>query len=155
MNRAVKFRGIDVNIGKWHYGYLVPHMNDSISKRSIKVYDTKVERAWGVEFEVILETIGEFSGLLDKNGVEIYEGDIVRYWNGTIHLDENGCIEYAGKRWSKTAEITKEVVFIDGCFCLKDDLPLNCYINEEALEVIGNIYDNPELLEVEKCQRLK
>lgn len=92
-------------------------------------------------FEVIPETVGQFTGCCDKNGVKIYEGDIVR-------CAEDYC--------------SYEVMFKDGCFCLRwycetfeRDIYIALYDNEEVerfeteqyLEVVGNIYETPELLE--------
>lgn len=75
----------------------------------------------------------QYTGLKDKNGKEIYEGDILR---GTASDDsreytKNGCVVF------KEHELRYE---LDEDFCL----PLNWY---ESLEVIGNIYENPELLQ--------
>ena len=85
-------------------------------------------------------TIGQFTGLYDKNGIEIYEGDIV-------HLFGYG--EYEGIDYNGL------VIFKDGGFCvidgLEDDYSFARYdFNKCGIEVtvIGNIYDNPELLEV-------
>ena len=83
------------------------------------------------EFELM-----QFTGLLDKNGKEIFEGDIIQ------HYDPNW--GYGGK-YDKINDgyIYSEISFEDGCFCLKDSVEL---YNYKEYEVIGNIYSNPELL---------
>lgn len=72
----------------------------------------------------------QYTGIKDKNGVEIYEGDIVKVqgWNKTE------------KEWCRNME----VVFHEGCFCLKHDEGLYAFFRD--IEIIGNIYENPELL---------
>ena len=87
------------------------------------------------------ETVGQFTGLLDKNGKEIWEGDIVETFTN-YHGKE-------GIRWSNSVIIWNEHVGsyqisyknIDGHF-VSDYFALNKYF----VEIIGNIYENPELL---------
>lgn len=72
-----------------------------------------------------MEIIMQFTGLLDKNGKEIYEGDITT---------------------SEISDEPKEVVFWEGCFCHKWEDGRGHIFNPKKLEIIGNIYENPELL---------
>ena len=72
------------------------------------------------------ETVGQFTGLLDKNSKRIYEGDIVRDNYGNI----------------------RAVKFFNGRYCPFIAYPEYKCWNEDECEIIGNIHDNPELLEV-------
>lgn len=85
----------------------------------------------GTKFPVYTDTIGQCTGITDKNATYIYEGDIVRHSN---HLYE---VKYADGWWGfqfVSLDGKEHVTFsINGTSCL-------------ALEVVGNIYDNPELL---------
>ena len=143
--REIKFRGKSVDDGKWYYG--LPYFSKDRMKSQIR-YDIS-ER--GCTFvDVIPKTISEFTGLKDKNGVEIYEDDVVevkyKEWR-----EEYQC--YAEYQW----EEIEQIVFNDSAFMLKaeiDDIlfyrPLMKNfqgIELIGLEVIGNIYESKELLD--------
>ena len=121
MNREIEFRGKRLDNGEWICGDL---MHDNHGGCYIYPLDSLVLFA---ENKVANDTVGQFTGLKDKNGKEIYEDDVVRY-NDTFDSDY---VKYDEKQ---------KVEFIDGCF-----YP----ISEEwcqDIKVIGNIHDNPELL---------
>lgn len=117
--REIKFRGKSPS-GKWVYGYAAKFAHDSVP---VILEDTED----GIEpRKIIPETAGQFTGLHDKNGKEIYEGDIVRY-------DMGGECEVS--------------YCISGGFAGFDLSP--AFHNGHQLTdvvVIGNIHDNPELL---------
>ncbi len=128
MNREILFRGKLVANGEWAYGNLVVK---SVGTAIITPDDTPIGK-YGV---VDTSTVGQFTGLKDKNGKKIFEGDIV---DGCDFSAEDG---YGIVQWA------------DGAFEIcGHDLVGTFHENyfEKDFEVIGNIYDNPELLEEEK-----
>ena len=123
--RDIKFRGKTEN-NIWKYGSL-------LKDNPQKTYYI-VDNEDGSGREVLEETVGQYTGLKDKNAKEIYEGDIVAYI-------EDGSI---GKiTWNKEeAGFYISMLLEDGGF---EEEMMCDYIR--GIEVIGNIYDNPELLE--------
>ena len=119
--REVIFRGKRTDNGEWVKGYLyITH----IGSHEIGSYDAEIniER---LTFDVIPETVGQYTGLTDKNGVRIFEGDIVRY------EDDIGYVIYNGDDARFLVDSPNMYISMD-------------YSNE--FEVIGNIHDNSELL---------
>lgn len=75
----------------------------------------------------------QFTGLLDKNGKAVYEGDVVKF-----------IVPKDGEIMTEDIEYIEEVQFIDGAFCLDGYVPVSSFADES--EVIGNVFENPELL---------
>lgn len=130
--RTIKFRGKRIDTGEFVYGDLI-HRNDG----DVAIYtnlDTWGENqddvdAYGDSFIVDNSTVGQFTILYDKNGREIYEGDILKgNWDTIFQVFYDDC--YLGFR-------AKEKGGSENCI---DYYGLNC------IEIIGNIHDNPELL---------
>ena len=143
------FHGKRVDNGEWVEGY---YYESKISGCFILSPKIKVRKKDGVVIkdsfevaEVIPETVGQYTGLTDKNGKKIFEGDIIRAVTldtGTECLavvcfgnfiDENNGDEYIGF-----------YIEFDGIKTTADQLAMKECKNR--IEVIGNIYDNPELL---------
>ena len=134
--REILFRGKRAEDNKWVYGFVV---NGSHS--IIGVY----EDGHCFCFEsVIPETVGQYTGLKDKNGNKIFEGDIVK----AIQTEYDEYKENEPFVFS----FVGEMIFDDACFGLKAKKVIDFYSpmwkeEDVELEVIGNIHDNPELLE--------
>ena len=84
MNRTIKFRGKRIDNGEWVYGDLEYNRAKNIAR--IHTYDEDGE--YLMQHSVDPATVGQFTGLLDKNGKEIYEGDIVVYGSHCKHIVE-------------------------------------------------------------------
>ena len=125
--REIKFRGrklVGEDAGKWAYGWL-----------STNIRGNPVINDDNAQFPVAVdvETVGQYTGMKDFNGKEIYEGDIIK-------INEEEC--YSG-------EHVGDVCFLDvgGCWYINGVRDGLADINRNYwIDVIGNIYENPELL---------
>lgn len=142
--RNIKFRGKRKDNGEWvegYYLYVEEQNKHYILTGELKSYPVDYVHPalteQGFEWvEVKEETVCQYTGLQDKNGVEIYEGDICACFCGTQIFSVEYCEERCG-------------YFFDDCVICGDAEPMpECLGNlRNTIEVIGNIYDNPELLE--------
>jgi uncharacterized phage protein (TIGR01671 family) len=139
--REIKFRGKRIDNSKWVYGYLMQMYKPNRMFIGVWQYmggEATIKDGLFVSYkEVDPDTIGQFTGLLDKNGKEIYEGDILK-----LQYPLN--YGFAGIH---NKEIIVTISFESGCFWFTGEGYTDCnwhFYNE--YEVVGNIYENPDLL---------
>lgn len=134
--REILFRGKRIDNGEWAEGYYVP-----IGEYHY-ILTGRLELVPYLGFEHFLvnpETVGRFTGLTDKNGVKIFEGDIIKHTQVYLH----GKVKSFGYvKWSTAYACWLAGGYTNG----RADM----FLGDQSykLEVLGNIYDNPELLEV-------
>lgn len=127
--REILFRGKRLDNGEWYYGsYLFLHISsvDWTGAKRGKPEDVHyIVNDQDINYAVDPSTIGQYTGLNDKNGKMIFEGHILSLRTGRPHV----------------------VMFKDGAFILKDSAIPISFANK--FEIIGNVHDNPELLKEE------
>ena len=131
--REIKFRGKDLETGEWVYGSLFQSVEQypAIAKPK-PTADGKLFYCITV---VDADTVGQYTGLKDRNGKEIYEGDIALMDYSAFNTGKDGQT-YAVVRW------------IDYRAAFMWDAGLNYYADmRNDVEICGNIHDNPKLLE--------
>ena len=126
--RNIKFRGLRTDGKGWVYGGYFQHTPDEDGVRYY-IFDFNEGAV-----EVIPESVGQFTGLTDKNGKEIYEGDLIDFGNSN----------------------PVEVKFDNGCFNVFNE-PLGWDFDSEEIpiktnlkycEIIGNVFENPDLVKL-------
>ena len=120
----IKFRGKFKKTGEWLYGDLIRNVEGAFA--IVPPYEISMNNYYR-NYVVDKETIGQFTGLCDESGKAVYEGDLLRGYDNNVI----------------------EVVWSDACFCgcISNTIVSLRILDVEDRDVIGNIYDNKELLE--------
>jgi uncharacterized phage protein (TIGR01671 family) len=131
--REYKFRGYAIH-GGWVYGNFIHSKRFHGCSNEFRIHDTFT----GMESDVIPESVGHFTGLQDRNGIDIYEGDIIEFKYLKLYAEYlTGCLKFDEDNL---------------CYAIYDKYNAEYPVGYnwgllEVIEVIGNIFENPDILE--------
>jgi uncharacterized phage protein (TIGR01671 family) len=125
--REILFRGKRPHYESWVEGFYIHAPSGRLGKNEHLIQTVKKDGRLDILYEVYPETVGQFTGLVDKNGKRIFDGDIVAIQSGTVF------------------EMVGRVVFDEGAFQVVDpDDTYEClWYKQHEMEVLGNIHDKP------------
>jgi uncharacterized phage protein (TIGR01671 family) len=140
--REIKFRGKRIDNGEWIRGYLYYDTENTKTQGLRAFIVSTYDHLYGKfdDYEVDSKTIGQNTGVKNKNGVEVYEGDIISRsvltdWKSGWKITWDDVL----LAWIVENNVEDELL----CrFCYDGNF---CYESVGEFEVIGNIYDNPEM----------
>jgi len=124
--KEIKFRGYNKNLKRFIYG------TNLIGNSAIENGLYTLSDVWKLIETGAFEYAGQYTGRKDRNGVEMYEGDLVNVWDGKVYWDTSAAcfrVEMTKHGYTEYEHLYK-------------------ILNAYEIEVIGNIYENPELVRV-------
>lgn len=155
MNREIVFRGKLVDNGEWVKGYFFKWPCVSWKELSCVIVPV-IGLENGIAEQTIVDpaTVGQWTGLIDKNGKKVFEGDILQFGERRLVVWWNG----EAFQWQAKSVLGYNLIY----YTIYDDtdwtnIDLGWIYAEVpstgkmATEIVGNIYDNPELLEVQNA----
>ena len=134
--REIIFRGKRIDNGEWVYGWFCMYSFGQWPLKTSIIPSEKAHEGCFEHKEVEQSTIGQYTGLQDKNGKRIFEGDIVKVRQGNGRWEATICYENGS---FLVAPISGNIL---------ERTLWEYWYNDWDIEVIGNMQDNPELLEV-------
>lgn len=152
--REIKFRAWDKDSKQWVDGF------EQIEMDGEKCFTWDLLEGTSGKYKVIFNDVlpnielMQFTGLHDKNGKEIFEGDIVKILERDWPSQLDSFPELTHEQYLEKLTSTARVIFDYGCFKLSPISTKHCYYSDYAgytnrrdiFEIIGNIYENPELI---------